>query len=411
VSKRHWAFSPLDGSLRVAQTSGRRDARGQVDFGVALLKQGFLPENVTPDYYAYARWRVTQRFISSTVHVFGTQALLLALGIKSSRLGAAAALSWVLKDALGKLGRIVWASQLGRRFDSDAKRWRFRSSLLYAMGNGLEMITYVMPSLFLVLATCANTLKQMSMLTSSATRNAIYKSFAGNKENIGDITAKGEAQSAVADLLGMLTGIMLCRMIGTSPVGMGLAYVILSSLDIFAIYQEIKSVCFKFLNVERTGIVASHYAKENMYRFVDVELPTPAETAKMETLFLSAPYLKSPRVFSTFSRAELGADHMKLLFSIYQEKPYMLVFEDETCRPKIILHKDATEGETLRSLLAFHAARLRLEREGYANQEQVLRDVEAWCDVHLAPFTERLRRQGWHSEKFMFSAIRRRASW
>lgn len=55
------------------------------------------------------------------------KALLLALGIKSRRLGAAAAMSWVLKDALGKCGRILWASKMGRRFDSDAKRWRFRS--------------------------------------------------------------------------------------------------------------------------------------------------------------------------------------------------------------------------------------------------------------------------------------------
>lgn len=55
------------------------------------------------------------------------QALLLALGIKAKRLGAAAAMSWVLKDALGKFGRILWASKMGRRFDSDAKRWRFRS--------------------------------------------------------------------------------------------------------------------------------------------------------------------------------------------------------------------------------------------------------------------------------------------
>lgn len=37
----------------------------------------------------------------------------------------------------------------------------------------------------------ANSFKQMSMLTSSATRNTIYRSFARG-ENIGDITAKGE---------------------------------------------------------------------------------------------------------------------------------------------------------------------------------------------------------------------------
>ena len=76
------------------------------------------------------------------------------------------------------------------------------------------------------------------MLTSSATRNALYNSFkridgvdggkssdsvhgrnstvtggrrrsGGASENIGDITAKGEAQIAVVDLLGIASGICL----------------------------------------------------------------------------------------------------------------------------------------------------------------------------------------------------------
>ncbi|CAN0365917.1 unnamed protein product, partial [Ectocarpus sp. 13 AM-2016] len=174
-------------------------------------------------------------------------ALLLALGIKAKRLGAAAAMSWVLKDALGKFGRILWASKMGRRFDSDAKRWRFRSSLLYAAGNGLEIVTYVFPASFLVLAAMANSFKQMSMLTSSATRNTIYRSFARG-ENIGDITAKGEAQIAVVDVLGMLSGIGLCTLVGTSRQTIVAAYVILSLVDISAIYNEIRAVCFSVLN-------------------------------------------------------------------------------------------------------------------------------------------------------------------
>ena len=45
----------------------------------------------------------------------------------------------------------VWASKMGRKFDPDAKRWRFRSSLIYALGNGLEVSTYLHPQYFLVL--------------------------------------------------------------------------------------------------------------------------------------------------------------------------------------------------------------------------------------------------------------------
>ncbi len=55
---------------------------------------------------------------------------------------------------------------------------------------------------------------QASMVTSSATRNTIYRSFA-LRENIGDITAKGEAQIAVVDMLGILSGILLCNAVGT----------------------------------------------------------------------------------------------------------------------------------------------------------------------------------------------------
>ncbi len=55
---------------------------------------------------------------------------------------------------------------------------------------------------------------QASMVTSSATRNTIYRSFALG-ENIGDITAKGEAQIAVVDMLGILSGILLSNIVGT----------------------------------------------------------------------------------------------------------------------------------------------------------------------------------------------------
>eukprot|EP01041_Mallomonas_annulata_P013411 gene13411-28442_t len=139
----------------------------------AIFKNCFLPiGDISPDYYRYTFWRILQRLATATSSVFGTQALLLALGIKQNKIGLAATISWVLKDALGKFARIFWASRNGRRFDSDAKKWRFRSSLLFAMGNGLEILTYVFPSIFLLSAAGANALKQMAMLTSSATRNA-----------------------------------------------------------------------------------------------------------------------------------------------------------------------------------------------------------------------------------------------
>ena len=226
---------------------------------VNLIKSCFIPSGeITSDYYRYSMWRLAQRFVSATCSVFGTQALLLALGFKKEKIGIAAATTWVLKDALGKFSRIFWASKHGRKFDSDAKKWRFRSSILFAAGNALEIFTYIVPSLFLLLAACANAMKQMAMLTSSATRNTIYKSFARNGDNIGDITAKGEAQLAVIDLLGMGAGILISRAIGASRAKISGAFAVLSFIDLVCIFNEIKSVVFTSLNFERAGIVLSH---------------------------------------------------------------------------------------------------------------------------------------------------------
>lgn len=241
----------LDNSMiqKTSKDTNTNHGRTMIQKFMHSLHRNFVPEGVTPSYYKFMRWRILQRFINANVHVIGTQSLLMGLrGIQRSgaisavsgaaakggaALGAVAATNWVLKDTLGKFVRMVWASKMGRKFDPDAKRWRYRASFIYALGNGLEVSTYLHPQYFLPLAMLANSCKQMSMLTSSATRNALYNSFkgdglvnvnsangagdnnvttirrSGSVENIGDITAKGEAQIAVVDLLGIASGICL----------------------------------------------------------------------------------------------------------------------------------------------------------------------------------------------------------
>ncbi|CEM16729.1 unnamed protein product [Vitrella brassicaformis CCMP3155] len=371
------------------------------------LKSAFVPDNVTPDYYGYTRWRAFQRLVSATANVFGTQALLLALGIKARRLGQAAAVSWVLKDALGKIGRFLWASKMGRSFDVDAKRWRFRSSLLYAMGNGLEVTTYVFPTSFLLLATLANTMKQMSLLTSSATRNAVYSSFAGGSRNIGDITAKGEAQVAVVDLLGMCFGITLSRMIGTGQASIGLAYIILSTIDMYAIYREIRSVVFRWLNHERANMVISQFVDETLAavpplipdnmsgassptettnstssdataavesfneRGFDrgptnklssaltiasatslatdqLAIPTPQHVACTERVVM--PARGGPHLFKTIRQSCVTPDELRSLVRIFRDEKYLLL--PEPSEATVVLHTQAKGMDILKSLLA-----------------------------------------------------------
>lgn len=53
-----------------------------------IMRNSFLPSGIlSPDYYRYTAWRMTQRFVSATNSVFGTQALLLALGFRRNSIG------------------------------------------------------------------------------------------------------------------------------------------------------------------------------------------------------------------------------------------------------------------------------------------------------------------------------------
>ena len=53
-----------------------------------FLRTCFIPSgDLTKYYFSYTYWRLGQRFISATNSVFGTQALLLALGFKKNQIG------------------------------------------------------------------------------------------------------------------------------------------------------------------------------------------------------------------------------------------------------------------------------------------------------------------------------------
>jgi len=362
-----WDASDGDGRF-VLQDSVRPDGPSGELFGthgaaadaaasvVHFFTNAFFPEDVTPDYYSFTAWRFFQRCVSATVGVFGTQALLLALGIKSGRLGQAAAISWVLKDGLGRVGKMLWAGSVGRDFDVDPKRWRFRSALMYAAGNGLEIVTQIFPASFLVVATGANTLKQVSMLTASATRNAMYRSFGGKAQNIANITAKGEAQIVVADLIGMTCGIQLSKALGAGKGRLGnmnvlAAYVLLSAIDVLAIYQELRQVVFRTINPERLGMTVAAFV-------ADGTVPPPPVVSRREPIFLP-PVYDHRRIFVPLSRLTATPAELTRALHEFRGEKYAIPRVrggggggDGALTCKVALREDATNVDVLRSMLA-----------------------------------------------------------
>ncbi len=374
-----------------------------------FLIKAFFPPDVTPDYYAFTAWRVSQRCVSATVGVFGTQSLLLALGVRSGRIGQAAAISWVLKDGLGRVGKMIWASGMGKDFDVDPKRWRFRSALLYAFGNGLEIVTQLFPSSFLLFATAANSMKQVSMLTSSATRNAMYRSFGDKSQNIANITAKGEAQIVIADLIGMCCGIRLSKLIGTSKGSVLAAYSILTMLDIFGIYMELRQVVFRTLNPERSTLVIEQYIDKGT-------VLSPARVSARERIFRRPRYKLRTR-FSSIAKAAQSPEELASLLRVFRREHYLVSWPGKggTTPCRIVLRRDATNDDVLRALLtAGHIIKASREANGNVSREEeeaILRNSRKAANNSYQDFNRSLKEVGWNTDNLLFGTLKRRGYW
>ena len=228
------------------------------------IRDSFFPQktSVTSDYWDYAKYRFTQRIASSCMTVLATQQMLAAIGLGASRsIPAAAALNWVLKDGLGRLGKLSVATNFGRSFDSDVKRLRFSSSLVYTGAVFIETITPFFPKHFLAIATVANVGKSIGITTGNVVRPPIQKTFA-LEENLGEIAAKTSAQQVLADNIGLALGVSVMKF-QTKFVSLALQravplalFPILASIDLVSIHKQLKSVQLRTVNKERAEIIA-----------------------------------------------------------------------------------------------------------------------------------------------------------
>ena len=264
----------------------------------AAAWRAFFPraQDVTPDYWSYCRWRAGHRLCSSMLTNFATQALLQAVGVGARRsLPAAAGINWLLKDGLGRLGRLSAATRFGDSFDSDLKRFRFATSLLFTASVGLELATPKFPGQFLALAAAANVGKSVGLTTYISTQPSFGASFA-TRGNLADITAKAQAQQMVVDTVGLALCVATLRrgaakaaavaaVTGAPPGPPRVPLALLGVLavgDLVAIWGELKAVHLRTLNRVRCELAADAWLAS--LTPTARQVPSPAQTASLEPL-------------------------------------------------------------------------------------------------------------------------------
>lgn len=326
------------------------------------------PESVAPGYARFAGCCFCASVAGSAAMVLSTQTLLLAVGVVGSTGKAsvmAGALNWVLKDGIGQLGGVWFASRMSQagsaKFDADPKRWRMVAALSLDAATLMEIMSPLVPSMWVLpIASVANIGKNIGFLTASASRAALHQSLA-IRGNLADVTAKSGSQSLAAGLVGTTLGIGLSPILGdVAHYAMG--FVCLSAIHQGCNYLGLKSVPLFNLNRRRLNIVLEAYVQDD-------KVLSPSQVAEQEDFlpFISKDDSKAWLLIGK-SLTELcpnGPEELRPLIDLLRDENY--VMNRVNGQVYVTYHQLDTSGEDLiRGMLHAHILRERFANKGDA---------------------------------------------
>ena len=349
-----------------------------------FLPKGY-PYSVGNGYDKYIQLQAISMLFSTTGGVLSMQSMLYAIGAGSGSVPLAATLNWIIKDGLGQLGGVIFASVVSNRFDADPKRWRMVASASMDASSFLELLTPIFPHLFLPIASVANVGKNISFLAASASRAAAHRSFATH-ENLADITAKAGSQSILCSMLGTGLGITVASGIGSYDASLTypltvVAFMICSSVNLTATYYSLRHVTLATLNPDRLDYIFTSYLNSgsscnkdnnNSSTSSSRKLMLPSELRDEETM-LGAPEVPN------LPKLEIGSDidecihniqELYDLCDIYDNEEYILNVTDSSgssgksmldrVKVHVIFKTDASERDVLKGLLEAMIVRRKL---------------------------------------------------
>uniref|UniRef100_A0A0R3TYR3 Solute carrier family 40 protein n=1 Tax=Rodentolepis nana TaxID=102285 RepID=A0A0R3TYR3_RODNA len=198
-----------------------------------MAKSAFLPEgypnSVSGDYLEYQIWDSVQALSSSIIGALAGQAVLIGVGVGDSTASVlAATLTWLFKDGVGMVGRIVFAGWQGTSLDSQCKQWRIFADLLNDMAFFIEILSLHAPSFFtlivcissvmraifsyLLMKCFAFLIKALVGVVGGATRAAIAQHQA-LENNMADVAAKDGSQETLSNLLALFLNFILLSVV------------------------------------------------------------------------------------------------------------------------------------------------------------------------------------------------------
>ncbi|KAI0565034.1 Vitamin B6 photo-protection and homoeostasis protein [Gracilaria domingensis] len=365
-----------------------------------LLPTGY-PDTVHPGYIYWAIWHIGRHIFRQSYYVLGTTSLLSSLGLSTNTsLAVGATLKWVLKDGLGMGTKLLLSTSLARLVDADPKRFRMLGDTMMACAALIEVLSVLNPRYFLAFGTIAALLREAAGAMSGPAYRVFLDSFAG-RNNIGDVSSRGEAQVVIGNLLGLGLGVIIRQKLDALQGGIRLAgtlaaFLPLAASHLFCTKNAVGTVRLRTLNWQRVNHVIDVYLK-------DGSVPSVEKVNRSESLLPigNARRLRSRIVCGASLRefehvAEQVADVLRELM----HENVIVVYDG--VKTGVILGSEATVNDMMFGLLWARKVLDATDNESQSEEHShlVLQSFD-WAKQNHDRLQKGLREEGWSIEKLL----------
>lgn len=321
-----------------------------------LLPQGY-PDTVSKDYKPYQLWDTVQAFCSTITNTLSTRAILQGVGVGDEAASSvSAAITWIFKDGVGMVSRILFAWISGGRLDGDCKKWRLFADIMNDVAICTEIFLLPLFKDHALEILCISTsVKGIVGVAGGATRASITQHQA-IKNNTADVSAKDGSQETCVNLIASVVGILFLKFCGDSSLTVWNVFFILTVMHLYANYRAVRALKINKFNTERLNYVIKEYLlngnialPEDANRNESVLLGTGISSKKLCGCSIKLGY----SIEKLTKLEQLYPFELQLLTHLYRKRKYLIIVSMKSQEIYVLLQKNVSTPELLEAY--FHA--------------------------------------------------------
>ena len=225
-----------------------------------FLPEGY-PRSVAPGYGAYQLWDALQGLTSYVRANLAYKATLEGLGVGDVEASAmAGALANVARDASSSLAGLLLAYGCSRDFGRRVRQWRLAADVANDCGLALQMAAPLCRDRFVLLVCLAAACHCACGVMAGATKASISRHFAV-QGNFEELVSKEGSQEQFVNVLGLLLGYYVLKVLNESTKTVLMAFVLLTLLHVLANIMAVRQLRLRTVNEPRFRVLMDRFLR------------------------------------------------------------------------------------------------------------------------------------------------------